>query len=855
MSDPSYIANAITRSAERRLDRRRFLKAAGVTGLGVLTSGLSGVAVAAPGAPGLRPLVDHAAVLAGADDPAWFESNIPFLDVPDRQIQDVYYYRWQTYKEHLVYTGPQYGWLSSEFLQPVGYGAPYGGVVAAAGHQITEGRWLRDQSYVRDDVDYWLNGPGQFAKPQEEYVNADTADWAHEYSFWAASAVWQQYLATGDRDFAVAHQAALEKQYRGWDNHFDPSLGLYWQKPVWDGSELTPASYESSDPYHGGAGFRPTINSYQYGDARAIAAIARLSGDTATAKEYDARADALRVATQQHLWDPTRQFFFHMARDDNPTHALLDTREEQGFLPWMFGLPPAGDDAAFAQLFDPQGFAAPYGPTTAERRSRWFMHEAQSCCHWDGPSWPFATSQTLTGMANLLQDYPVQPTVTTADYAALLHTYAVTQYRNGRPYVAEAHDPDSDRWIYDSFNHSEDYNHSTYTDNVISGLIGLRGQADDTLVVNPLAPDTWDHFALENAPYHGRNVSVVWDRDGTTYGHGQGLTVWVDGDRAARRAELGRLELRVGPARIQPTDPMINLTANGQRTPSGPQASATYTSPVDSPWRAIDGILYRSQVPENSRWTTYNSPNPTDAFTVSFAHPVTTGDVRLTFYDDGGGVRVPSRYDVQYLDGSTWRSIPAAFPAPAGNAPTRLTFPVVTASALRIVAPNGTHPVGWGLSELQAWGAPTFAIIHAGSGKALTNADGDARQFTDTTQRWELRDIGLNTYRIVDVASNRQLAVANDSLADSAVVVLTAPRKAASSLWTLICATNGECRIRNQHSGLLLGIDHESPADGAQVVQFSDNGTRDHLWTLQVASAGARKGSADNTGATTTAPA
>jgi len=408
--------------------------------------------------------------------------------------------------------------------------------------------------------------------------------------------------------------------------------------------------------------------------------------------------------------------------------------------------------------------------------------------------------------------------------------------------VAEAHDPDGDRWLYDGYNHSEDYNHSTYTDNVISGLIGLRGQPDDSLVVNPLVPSSWGYFALEDAPYHGHDVSVVWDGDGNHYGRGQGLTVWVDGRRAAHRADLGRLNLRVGRARVREASASINLVANGQRTQSGPQASATYTSPVDSPWRPIDGILYRTAVPENSRWTTYNSPNAEDTFTVTFAHPVSTGEVQLTFYDDGGGVRVPARYDLQYLDGGTWRTVTGARPAPQPNAPTRLTFPAVTGSALRVVAPNGARPVGWGLSELQAWGAPTFAVINVGSGKALTNVNGDAQQFTDTTQRWELRDIGSNSYQILDAASGHALAVAGDSVADSAAVVLTQSDQSRSNRWTLVCAVNGECKIRNENSGLLLGIDRESQADGAQVVQFHDNGTRDHLWTLQVASSPSESG-------------
>lgn len=96
----------------------------------------------------------HATLLADVEDPAWFERNVPILDVPDQQIQDVYYYRWQTWREHLFYTGPQYGFLETEFLLAVGYGGPFGGIVAAAGHHINEGRWLRDKSIGQDLINF-----------------------------------------------------------------------------------------------------------------------------------------------------------------------------------------------------------------------------------------------------------------------------------------------------------------------------------------------------------------------------------------------------------------------------------------------------------------------------------------------------------------------------------------------------------------------------------------------------------------------------------------------------------------------------------------------------------------------------
>ena len=785
-----------------------------------------------PGAaPGGTSFLDHAALLGSVDDPAWFLANIPFLDVPDSDIRQVYYYRWVTYKEHLTYTSPIYGWLSTEFLQPVSYGAPYGGVDAAAGHQTIEGRWLRNQQYTKDNINYWLGGPGQFPKPETYGDNPDTSDWAHEYSFWIGTAVWQTYLAHGDLPFAEDELPLLIRQYQGWDSHFNPTLGLYWQYPVWDATEYSPASYESNDPYHGGAGYRPTINSYQYGDARAIADIATLAGQSDIADYYDKSAKRLRRATQATLWDPTRKFFYDLPLANNPAMALLDTREEEGFVPWMFEVPTASDAAGLAELLDPNGFASAYGPTTAERRR---------------PSWPYETSQTLTGLANLLIDYPKQGVFTDADYINALHTYAATQFKAGLPYVAEAHDADTDVWIYDTPDHSEDYNHSTYNDNVISGLIGLRGQPDNTLVVAPLAPATWDYFALENAPYHGHNVTVLWDRTGARYGQGKGLRVFIDGALAAARGSLDRVTVAV-PSPITQSNRcgVVDFAVNTQQYAYDPQPFASYTFATDNVFNAIDGIVYRVGIPEDSRWTSYASPNQTDDYGVNFQRPVTLREIRLNFYDDGGGVRVPASYDLQYWTGSAWASIPDQKrfePAPAANALNRITFPALTTSQIRVVAPNAGGGTGWGLSELSAMSRPVFQFLNvnssllAGVAGASTASGALVQQASNdgaTSNLWELEDAGGGYFELLNLSSHLVLGVQGASIAESAPVDQETDTGAASQQWTFIDTGSGQFQIENRNSGLLLGVTNESQAAGAQIVQFMNNGTPDHLWLTE----------------------
>lgn len=111
--------------------------------------------------------LDHDYLLSNLDDPNWFEHNVGILDTPSQELQDVYYYRWQMYREHIYYTSAQYGYILTEFLAPVPWAGPYGGIAAAAGHHINEGKWLRDQRPVKDYINY-VSAKLQLTKCQRE---------------------------------------------------------------------------------------------------------------------------------------------------------------------------------------------------------------------------------------------------------------------------------------------------------------------------------------------------------------------------------------------------------------------------------------------------------------------------------------------------------------------------------------------------------------------------------------------------------------------------------------------------------------------------------------------------------------
>src|SRR5262249_14257791 len=490
----------------------------------------------------------------------------------------------------------------------------YGAISCPAGHQLYEVRWLREPRYAWDYSRYWFRTPG--AQPRN-------------YSTWLADAVRAVHQVHPDDALVKDLLPGLVKNYREWEKrHFVEKVGLCWQTGHDDGMEININSRQTRDTVRGAPGYRPTLNSYLWADALAIAAFAEKNGDAKTAREFRSRARGLKDNLQKKLWDKDRQFFLHLARDDEKrgddvVKALTLTyrtgkyagskhgREQIGYVPWQFNLPDKGFEGAWKFLMDKDYFFASYGATTVERRDPQFLI-SKTCCVWSGNSWPYATTQTLKAMANLLHNYE-QKHVSRADYLKLLTVYAKTHRKAGKPYIAEACHPDTGSWEgHDSYNHSEHYFHSGYTDLIITGLAGLITRDDEVLEVRPLAPETWDYFAPDRVPYRGRTVAVVWDRLGTRYKLGKGLHLLVDGKTVATSPRLDRVTAKLPalPAKARPEKTAVKFAVNND---GGyyPLLRSSFANPKFPLSKLNDGNYWYHAAPPN-RWTFEGSEAKSD---------------------------------------------------------------------------------------------------------------------------------------------------------------------------------------------------------------------------------------------------
>lgn len=485
---------------------------------------------------------------------SFLERNIPLLDIPDSTIQKAYYFRWWTFRKHIKQTSN--GFVITEFLPKVSWSGKYNTINCPAAYHIYEGRWLRDDTYVKDYINYWLK----------------EADNTRRYSFWVANATLAFAQVHKDTAFLKESLPLLVKNYNSWENeHRDAPDRLFWQDDNFDGMEFSAGGRvldKGVDNWNTIA-VRPTINSYMYADAKAISELSAYFGKMDLFQNFEEKASQIKQLVEQRLWNESLNFYTLLPRNYTDDDKPIGIRELIGYTPWYFNLPD--DDPkyveAWKKILDTTTFAAPYGLTTAERSHPYFQIKYEGHeCQWNGPSWPFATTQTLKGFTNFLNNYDTNGELSKNDYYNLLKQYAAAHkitWENGESqmWIDENINPFTGDWISRTRlktwengtwskekggeERGKDYNHSGFCDLVINDLIGFKPQLDGSIKVEPLIPDDWDWFCLDKLDYHGKTLTIIWDKKGTRYNKGKGFQVIHDGDIVYSGIDLKEITIKI----------------------------------------------------------------------------------------------------------------------------------------------------------------------------------------------------------------------------------------------------------------------------------------------------------------------
>lgn len=472
----------------------------------------------------------------------WMEQEVPCFECPDKILEETYYFRWWLFRKHIKQTVE--GRIITEFLPDVPWAGAYNSINCASSHHLSEARWLkRDQELSREYINFWFRGSGN------EY----------SYSSWIIYTVYEQVLVTGDKDAAVKYLDDFVRFYRQVENTHLTSYGLFWSDDDRDAMEMSVS----------GKGMRPTLNSYMYANAFAISRIAGWAGRGELKDFYEKKADELKKKILSMLWDEKDQFFkvIPMGTKEEKLDSFdfsripeeHNVREEIGYIPWGMDIPDDSYDGAWKFLMDNRYFKTPFGPTTTEKIHPGYMKAHEHECLWNGPVWPYATTQTLNSMIHILQNRDSKY-VNKNDFMSVLQSYANSLYRireDGKKinWLDENLDPDTGEWlsrkILKSWNwrrdkggyeRGKDYNHSAFCDLVIRGIGGVQIGEDKGLTVNSLLPwGSWDYFKIEDFPYQKHKITIAYDKDGSRYRKGKGFWIEVDGEKAASADKAGEM--------------------------------------------------------------------------------------------------------------------------------------------------------------------------------------------------------------------------------------------------------------------------------------------------------------------------
>ena len=248
--------------------------------------------------------------------------NIPIIEIPDKVIEENYYFRWWTYRKHIKSTPD--GIVITEFLPKVYWSKKHNTINCPAAHHIYEGRWLRDPKYISDYINFWLKNSG---------------DGIRQYSFWIADATLAFNKIHRNDSLLFSQLRSLINNYNDWEKtRKENNKSLFWQWDEKDGMEYTISGRILNGGVEKSAvdAIRPTINSYMYGDARAISKIAHLKNEIEIEKKFEKKAEEIKEQLQGRLWNEKLSFFTVLPKDYNETTKPLNVRELIGYVPWYF---------------------------------------------------------------------------------------------------------------------------------------------------------------------------------------------------------------------------------------------------------------------------------------------------------------------------------------------------------------------------------------------------------------------------------------------------------------------------------------------------------------------------------------
>ncbi|MFF0370016.1 Ig-like domain-containing protein [Micromonospora sp. NPDC005087] len=671
--------------------------------------------------------------------------DVPYINVPDPALEKAIVYRWW---------GERYNTLDANapghvYQYPTtieGVNLYQNAVALTQPMHLQDTKWLRTPYLPYGQV---LN-IGELSGSSAFLDSPGHTSWNNHYSQYIGTAGLEAYNVHGGgkeiaRKFAHYFEGDGVGQLEHYDGNDDKLIAYDTNyMPGNDADAITFGYPKSNAGAPGARTIERPESAYVWGAFDAARQLYQLAGaDQGKVDEMAGGADAIRAAILDRLWSPDMRMFLagtsHGATSaasangrPNPLPAtardLIPARESNLYDVYAENLIPYDQWQNYVDgyRFLTYGDNFPIFPFyTANQYDR--------TAYGIGGSNNFSNinfTVQYRGVRSALRHYdPEQKYITPAYAKRLLDWMAWSIYPN-----ADLRAPNQAEY-YSNWNPTAKTYNRNNPNHVMLGnmnyifvedMAGLQPRSDDKIELSPIKFG-YDHFMANNLRYHGQDVTIVWDPDGSKYGLGAGYSLFLNGEKKVSTDKIGKLTYDPRTNQVQAEAGLtvtftattgadvpsavdtpiedtrvveylktagIDLTEDAPNLAAGANLSSSYTQQGvrPTPWRQFHtpgwsttsmnytpGAIKETERPvslaavtdgvtaNEPYWGNYGTTDKNGYIELDLGSAKSFDNVKVYAVSDrqAGGYREPARWWVQVPDGDGgWKEVPGQFKNP-----------------------------------------------------------------------------------------------------------------------------------------------------------------------------------------------
>ena len=649
----------------------------------------------------------------------WAE-NLPYIDVPKKAVQKAIDYRWWLERFNSLDANiPGYDYQYPVTIEGVlGYN---NAIILTQPMHLQDTKWLRSPYLAYGQ----LLSAGNSSQSSAFLDNpGNRNNWNNHYGQYLAEAGYEAFNVIGGgaevaENFAYyfGHDATGQLEHYG--NHIEGRDLIAYRNNYMTGNDADTISMHAPGT---GTWKAHGENAYVWAAADAAAKLYEQLGNTEQAKYYRDLADKIKADVLELMWcEECQKFETYAVRPTGTQHNanqpnLVKYTESNNYNYFAVGLVP--DDAASVTKYKEALKAFSNGE--------------------EFPIFPFYTAnqvhnQEVSGSNNFsninftvqlrlyesaLRTYDKEQTYITDDMLAMMAEWMAW---NVYPDAGDIRYPNNNEFhnidgrTYENYYRSWIYHNilGNYTYLFIEDMAGIQPRSDEKIELSPI-DFSYDHFMVNNARYHGHDLTVVWDKpdDGKTWYNEcpEGYSLYIDGTLAFTLKDLAHVVYDSATKEISFPDGAVEIVTNngGAAIPTamntaiteekvlnmleksgvhgmtnlaeGAEVTATFTPDKaraaswaekhradgsDSTSKAVNETAPDPQAVVDGTtvdmpfWGNYGSVNERDSLTLKLSSKQTVDMATLYFYNDRqtNGYSEPSKFTVEYWDGEAWQAV------------------------------------------------------------------------------------------------------------------------------------------------------------------------------------------------------